>query len=538
MDQISIYILLLVIIVCVGLVFRKSTIPMPLLLVITGMVLSFVPHFPQFTIEPKIVLEIILPLVIYEASALSSWRDFKINLRPIILLSFGHVIFITILIAVIIHALIPEFGWPMAFILGAVVSPPDDVAIIPIAEKMNLPKRIVTILKGEGMFNDATALILYRFALAAVITHEFYLMNAVSEFFLIVIGETLYGLVLGFIIGELRLRFCDTKLQMIVSLTTPFLAYLPAEILGGSGVLATIVTGLVIGQRYLHRLSPEVRLTVRSFWVMIGFLVQSILFLLIGLELRYIVDRISSIPLTNLLLYSFAVILTVIIGRFVWVYPAAYLPRFFSTSLRKKDPYPPWQYPFVISWAGMRGGVSLAAALAVPVLPLTVEGANARDLLIFLVFTVITATLVFQGLTIPWLIKVLGIQSHGLHEKYVDHLAEIKTRLIMTKAALAWLLEYRETVKDDPKLTDEVKFRIKEYRKLRTELRQQLKNHQVESDSHDSEQELREFNFITANIIDIETKELLRLWRENTISLEVRNKLMQQLDFLSKHINP
>ena len=247
MEQIETYIILFGIIVIVGQTFNNSPVPISLLLVITGMLLSLLPTTPDITLDPNIVLNIFLPLLIYQISAFASWRDVKKNLRPIMLLSIGHVIFITILVAVVIHMLIPQFGWPLAFVLGAVISPPDDVAIVSIADKIRMPQRLITILEGEGMFNDATALILFRFALAAVVTHQFSAVRAVSAFFLVIIGETLYGLALGFIIGEIRLRIRNTTLHMMASLLVPFIAYIPAVMLGGCGVLATAVTGFVFG---------------------------------------------------------------------------------------------------------------------------------------------------------------------------------------------------------------------------------------------------------------------------------------------------
>jgi NhaP-type Na+/H+ or K+/H+ antiporter len=247
MDQFEIHIWLLGIVVCVGILGKKLSAPTPLLLVIAGMLLSFVPHFPQIKLHEDLVLNFYLPLLVYESTALISWPEVKLNKRPIALLSIGHVIFITVLVAVTAHALIPELSWPLAFVLGAVVSPPDDVAIFAIADKVTLPKRVLTVLMGEGLLNDACALILFRFSLAAVITHEFYPLQAFYQFIAIIVLETIYGYVLGHLIGQLRLRIHDPMLQIIISVLTPFLAYLPAVRLGGSGVLATVVTGLVIG---------------------------------------------------------------------------------------------------------------------------------------------------------------------------------------------------------------------------------------------------------------------------------------------------
>ena len=244
------YLLLFCIIVLVGQVFRKSKIPLPLLLVMMGMVLSVVPNFPTVQLNPDLVLNVFLPILIYQISAFSSWKDIKKYIRPISLLSIGHVIFITVLVAVIMHTLIPELGWPLAFVLGAVTSPPDDVAIVSIIEKIRIPRSIETILKGEGLFNDAAALMFFKYALAATVTHEFSSMNAMEYFGIILVGETIYGLLLGYVIGEFRLKIKNPHLNIIASFLTPFLAFIPAEKLGGSGILSTAVAGFIIGNYY------------------------------------------------------------------------------------------------------------------------------------------------------------------------------------------------------------------------------------------------------------------------------------------------
>lgn len=535
MSWIETYVVLFIIIFAIAQIFNKSVIPSSLLLVIVGMIVSFVPHFPQVNLNPEVVLDIFLPMLVYEISAYSSWQDLRKNIRPVALLSVGHVLFITILIAVVIHKLIPSLSWPLAFVLGAVISPPDTVAIVSIAEKIHMPKRIVTILEGEGMLNDATALILFRFALAAAIMHQFSLAHAISSFIVVIIGETAYGLILGFLIAEIRLRIRNPMLHVIASLLTPFLAYLPAVKLGGSGVLATVVVGFVIGHIYAPRFTPEFRLISRAVWPALAFSIQSILFLLVGLDMRFILQNISSIPLSSLFIYSAAIIATVIVGRFIWVYGGISVVRFLFPSIRKKEPYPPWQATFIVGWSGMRGSISLAAALAVPILPAMIDGANARDLLIFLVFCVIAATLLLQGLTLPWLLRVLGVKRFGDREKYCEHIDELKARKKMLRVALRWLSEYKEQIKDNERLLHEVKLRIKEYRMLRSQLKEIIANHN-DIDHHDEVAESTHAAFVLAQIIEVERAELLRLWHEEEISTSIRNTLQERLDHRSKHL--
>jgi len=534
MDQFITYISLFGIIVSIGQLFNRSTIPIPLLLVITGMLLSLLPGLPVVTLQPDLVLHIFLPLLVYEASIFFSWKDVRRHLRPIALLSVGHVIFITILVAVAIHALIPALGWPLAFVLGAVISPPDDVAIIGIAEKIRMPAKIVTILEGEGLLNDATALLLFRFALAAVLTHQFLIIQAISMFFAVIVGEITYGLLLGYVMGKIRLKLSNPILQIISSLLTPFVAYIPAEKLGGCGVLATVVTGFVISHRYATRFTPEFRLINNAVWPTVAFAIQSLLFLLVGLNLHWVLSRISNIPMSSLFLYGSTIVAVVIIGRFVWVYGAvAFLPRFLFPAIRKKDPYPPWQYPFVTSWAGMRGAISLAAALAVPLLPFSIDGINPRDLLIFLVFCVITATLVIQGLTLPWLLEVLGINHEGKREQCDEHMSELEARMILVNTTLQWLHAYQKQKKHNKKILADVGFYIEKYTMQKEKLEERIKNRHQQMDE---QAEIEEEFFLSSKLIEVERVTLLNLWQEEKINLAIRNKLQDRLDHRSRHL--
>ena len=535
MEQTVIFVALFCVIVGIGQLFNQLAIPLPLLLVITGMCLSIVPGFESVTINPNIVLNIFLPLMVYQISGFASWKDFKTNIRSITLLSVGHVIFITIIVAMVINALIPQLGWPLALVIGAIVSPPDDVAIVAIAEKIRMPERVITILEGEGMLNDATALTIFRFALAAFLTHQFAPFHAVSAFFLDIVGETMYGILIGYIIGELRLRIKTSPLHVLASLITPFLAYIPAAWLGGCGIIATVAAGFVIGHIYATRFTPGFRLISRAMWPSITYGLQSILFLLMGIDMMSIMRRVSIIPLKSLLIYSSAIILTVIIGRFIWVYCAnIYIPRLFS-SVRKRDPHIPWQFPFLVSWAGMRGSISLAAALAVPFLPSFVSGANTRDLLIFLVYSVIIATLLLQGLALPWLLKAIGLQKIAACEQYNEHIAELIAKKKMAKAALHWLTETKKQIKDNPNLYEEVKFWMTHYKRQKSKFHERIKDHH-KNFNHDEEAEIAEDTSLLLALIEVEKNELMDLWRKEEINMNVRNKLLDQLDHSAKNL--
>lgn len=523
METLITYVFLFSIIVILGQIFQKSTIPLALILVISGMILSFIPFIPEIQLNSDTVLNIFLPLMIYQISSSSEWRDIKKQILPIASLSIGHVMFITLTVAIVIHTLIPQMGWPLSFVLGAILSPPDDVAIVSIGEKMRIPERLFVILKGEGMFNDAAALILFRFALAAAVTHTFSVVHALSAFFLVIIGETLYGFILGNLLGKMRQKITNTTLHMIAAVVTPFLAYIPAVLLGGTGVLATAIVGFLIGNQYSLRFTPEYRLISIGTWPMIAFAIEGLIFLLVGLDLRTILMHISVIHFNTLFLYVSSIIATVIAGRFIWVYSSVW---FFSK--RKKD-YPSFKDAFLISWSGMRGGISLAAALAIPTLYFKVEGVDLRDLMIFLVLCIIIVTLILQGLSLPYVIKKFGFDRIGQAEKYHEHLSELHARTRMIKAAFEWLRKYKHEVKEDKKLLQDVNFYLNEYQTILKKYQDRISEHAVKK-QHDEKVEASDSISLLLQIIKIEQKELLQLWREEKINMRTRNRLLSQLD--------
>lgn len=535
MDQIGIGILLLGIITFVGIVFQKSSIPISLLLVLIGMGLSVIPPFPHVYLNPDLVLELFLPLLIYQVSGETSLRDVFKHMQPILLLSIGHVVFITVLVAIAVHYLFPDISWPLACALGAVVSPPDDVAIASIAAKVHLPKRIITILKGEGMFNDATSLTLFRLSLAAVMTHQFIMFDAVTHFVAVVASEILYGIALTYLMGELRIKINDPISQILISILTPFLAYIPVVKLGGSGVIATVVCGLLMGHFYMERFTPEVRLTIRTIWSTLGYITQSVLFLLVGLELPYILQRFPADTSTNIFLSSILIVLIVIAGRFIWVWCSTYITNFQSLK-NEKNTSPRWQELVIISWSGMRGGISLAAALAVPSLPLISGDIDPRDLVILFVFAVIIATLLLQGLTLPWLLKVLGITQYGKREQLDQQMGEVLAQIELNKAVLHWLDEFKELSKNNQKLDEEIKFRIHLYGEYKTQLEEDLKtrqNLQIEPQNITPNNTI----LLSLKILEVERRELMRLWHEKKINHEVKTKLLRKLDLRARNLS-
>ena len=362
---IQILVLLLAVVAAVAVVAARLKIPPAILLVLAGVILALIPGLPTVELAPELVLLLVLPPVIYSSAVAMSWREFRFNLRPISLLAVGCVVFTTVAVAAATHWLL-GLAWPVGFVLGAIVSPPDAVAPLSIARRMELPRRILVILEGEGLANDATALILYRFAVAAVSAGAFSFTHAVGMFAAIVAGEILWGIGVGWLMLRLRRWVHDPRIEITLSILTPFLAYWPPEHLGGSGVLATVTAGLYISWNGLRLISAATRLQGIFFWDFLIYLIEGMVFLITGLQARTLIARIGHDSIPELAISAAIVSAVVIVARFVWVYPAAYLPRWLFPPIKRRDPSPPWQWPFVLAFTGVRGIVSLAAALAIP----------------------------------------------------------------------------------------------------------------------------------------------------------------------------
>jgi CPA1 family monovalent cation:H+ antiporter len=371
-----------------------------------------------------------LPPILTSAAWYTSWRDFRFNLRPILLLAIGLVLVTTSAVAVVAHIAI-GLEWSTAFVLGAIVSPPDAVAATAITQRLSVPRRIVTILEGESLINDATGLVAYRFAVAAVVTGMFSFWEASLRFFVMVIGGVLVGLAIGWLVVKIHSLMDDSLVEITSTILMGFVAYILAERLGASGVLAVVTLGLYHRRKSPEVLSPRTRIQTIAVWDIIIFLLNGLIFILIGLQLSSILAEISGYSVATLIWYAVLVSAVIIGVRLVWVFPAAYIPRLLSRQLRDRDPYPSWQFLLLLGWTGMRGIVSLAAALA---LPLTTNNGTEfphRDLILFLTFCVILVTLVLQGLTLPTLIRWLKIVEDGNIER-----EEMEGRLRATEAAL------------------------------------------------------------------------------------------------------
>ena len=488
-----------------------------IMLVVAGISMALIPGLPDIQLAPEVVLLVFLPPLIYSAGVAMSWREFRFNLRPIGLLAFGCVVFTTCAVAAVAHYLL-KFDWATGFVLGAIIAPPDVVAPLAIARRLGLPRRLVVVLEGEGLANDATALILYRFAVAAVVSGTFSLEKAAGTFGLIVVGEIVYGIGVGWLSLRLRQWAREPRVEITLSLMTPYLAFWVPEHLGGSGVLATVACGLYVSWNGPLLISSATRLQGIFFWDLLVYLIEGLVFLLTGLQARALIQNASEFPFVDLLEATAWTTLVVIAARFVWVFPATYIPRWVSPGLRKRDPSPPWQSPFLLSFTGVRGVVSLAAALA---LPYTLDNGQLfphRSLILLVVFGVIIVTLVGQGLMLPSVVRWLGLSRLGTEE----HLAEIKAELSARTTALDEISRRLDTVVAERELPQDVINLLRTRNLSRTQV--------VPADLEDALAQMRLSASVKKELIDAERAFVYQLLRDGKITDEARRRIEYELD--------
>ena len=389
---------------------RRYDVSAPLTLVVAGLAASTIPGFKDIELEPELVLYVLLPPLLWSAGLESSYVGLRKNLRPIGLLAVGLPLATTFAVAFVAYKTVPELTVAAALTLGAIVAPPDAVSATAIGRRLGLPRRIMTLLGGESLLNDATALTAYKVALAAAIGTAASWGSAVGTFALTAVGGAAIGAALGAVIAFVRSRLDDPLVESAVGLVAPFIIYLAAEEAHGSGVLAVVVAALILGQRSFHA-GYATRLQDFAVWKAIQLVLESFAFLMIGLQLPTVVGKLAGISASVIAISSAAVFATVIVIRIVWVYLFAYLPRLLSAGIREREPAPTPAQVFVLAWAGMRGVVSLAAAFAVPMTTLSGAPFPGRPHVVFLTFVVVIGTLLLHGLTLPWLIRRLGVQG-------------------------------------------------------------------------------------------------------------------------------
>ncbi|MBS0641985.1 MAG: Na+/H+ antiporter [Proteobacteria bacterium] len=378
-------------------------VPLAVVLVLGGMALAFVPGLPTIELEPQLALALFLPPLLQMSAYRTDWPGFRSSLRPILLLALGAVLFTTLVVAATARLLLPELPWAAAIALGAIVAPPDAVAATSVLRNFNIPKRLVTVLEGESLLNDASSLVLFRFAVAAAATGTTSLGWASVQFVVAAAG----GVAVGWLVGRAAMwvfsHLEDTLLDILVALLAGFAAYIAAERLHVSGVLAAVACGLVLGRQQHAEFSARTRVEAAAVTDFFEFVLTALVFVLIGLQLRGILLRLEDHNAWQLAGLAVAVSAALVLSRFAWVYPVTWVPRALSRTVRERDPMPPWSHAAVVSWAGMRGVVSMAAAMALP------EGFPERDTLVFLAFCAIFTTLILQGTTLGPLIRWLGV---------------------------------------------------------------------------------------------------------------------------------
>ncbi len=508
---------LLVAIAGLGALARRLSIPYPIVLVVGGALFGFIPGLPAVKLDPSVVLVVFLPILVYSSAFYANLGDIRASLRGITLSSVGLVLVTMTVVAFVAHAL-AGLPWAAAFALGAVISPTDPLAAGLIMRSLNVPRPLVSAAEGEGLFNDATALVAFRVAVTAVVTGTFSLAHATVALVADAAGGVAIGLAVGWVIAEIRKRTPDPQVSITISLVSGYAAFVPATAVGASGVLAAVTTGIYMGVRGPSIIPARVRLQGNATWDILDFTINSALFVLVGLELRTIVESLSGYSMGTLLGWALAIAGVTVLTRVVWFFTVPYAIRALDRRPSQRGRRVPARNRFLLGWIGMRGAVSLAAALS---LPLTVEGGAPfpdRDLILFLTFAVIFVTLVVQGLSLPAVISRLHISDDGAAES-----EEIKARLVATKAALAQIdaLAQEDWTRDD---TMERMRNAYEYRKRRLSARAG----KIEDDGY--EDRSLAYQQAVQMVLGAQRDALVELRREGTISNETMNRVIRELD--------
>ena len=510
--------LLMVAVAGLSILARPLGVPYPILLVLGGLLLGFVPGLPVVRLPPELVLVLFLPPLLYVAAFFSSLRDLRADLRAISLTAVGLVLATMSAVAVTAHALVDGLSWGAAFTLGAIVSPTDALAATAVARRLGVPRRLVTVLEGESLINDATALVAYRIAVATAVGGSFVVWEAGLRFVAGVAGGVAVGLIVGWLVAVIRRRLEDPPAEIVLSVVTGYAAYLPAERLGVSAVLAAVTAGLFIGWRAPELASPTTRLLAFSFWEILVYLLNAVLFILVGLQLRPILDQVSGRSAATLLGLAALISAVVIAARFAWGFTIPYLIRALDRRPSQVARRVGARQRLISGWSGMRGAVSLAAALALPLETDSGQPFPERDLIIFVTFGVIFTTLVVQGLTLPALIRRLGVHDDGGEER-----EELQARLGAADAALARLEELagEEWTRED---TVERLRGLYQFRRRRLKARAGI----LEDDG--SEDRSLAYQRLVRELLEAQRRAIIRLRNQGVISDGVMHRVERELD--------
>jgi CPA1 family monovalent cation:H+ antiporter len=488
-----------------------------ILLLLAGIALAFIPGLPSVTLEPELVLMLLLPPLLYNSGVSMSWRGFCSNLRPILLLAIGCVLFTTAIVAVAVHYTL-GLSWPVGFLLGAIISPPDAVAPIALLRRMRLPHRLVEILEGESLVNDATALVTFSFALNAAIAGTFSLTDATIHFAVGTTGELAYGIFVGW--GMLRLRHLahDPRAEVLLALATPFIAFWPPHQLGSSGVIACVAAGLYVSWNGRKLIRPDTRLQGFFIWDLVTWTAEALVFLLTGLQARAIAQDLSTAEWITFIEAGVLVTITIVVVRFIWVFSGTYLPRYLVPALRAHDPAPDWRLPFMVGFTGLRGVVSLAAALSIP---LAIDGQPFpdRDLVLFITFFVIVATLVGFGSVLAKVALAIGLGTAGLGEARKAKRDERAARLKGIRAALKGLQQI-EAEGASPVPVAALRRRQTDRLELMTST----------ADETTTDDPATEAALLQQRLVAAERITITQLYEQNRITDEARRRIERELD--------
>ncbi|QJX46966.1 Na+/H+ antiporter [Hymenobacter taeanensis] len=502
---------------------QKLRMSYPIFLVLAGLALSFVPGLPRIVIDPDLIFLIFLPPLLYQAAWETSWQDFWRWKRPIMLLAFGLVFFTSTIVAYISRAMIPGFTLPLGFLLGGIISPPDAVAATSVLKGVKVPRRVTSILEGESLINDASSLIVFRFALAAVLSGAFSLHQAATSFVLVSSMGLVVGLVVAYGFYLIHRYFPTTpSINTVLTFVAPYVMYLLAEEFHFSGVLAVVSGGLLLSHLSHRVFDANTRLQANSVWASVGFVLNGLVFILIGLELPVAVEGLGSYSLRQAITYGLIISVVIILIRLLWMYPAAFVPRWLSHHIRTQETSPGWQGPFVIGWAGMRGVVSLASALSVPLLLTNGQAFPQRNLILFITFVVILITLVFQGLTLPTIIRLLGISE--AEERMPTDAQEAGIRLRLRQVALTHMHQHYVSDMQENELIKALQQRMQAEAQRTGNLLEAL-------DYDDTKrQALQRYHQVLLDVLRVQREELFVLRHEDVFEEEMLRHQEAQLD--------
>jgi monovalent cation/hydrogen antiporter len=512
---------LIIIILMVVMLGEKIKISYPIFLVIAGLALSFIPGIPSIKIESDLIFLIFLPPLLYEAAWNTSWKDFWRWRRIISIFAFGLVILTSGIVAFASNAMIPDFTLSLGFLLGGIISPPDAVAATSVLKGIKVPKRVIAILEGESLVNDASSLIVFRFALAAVISGTFVFHEAAFNFVLVTVMGIAVGIVVAMIIYAIH-RWLPTSPNIDTALTliAPYLMYLGAEQFHVSGVMAVVSGGLFISYRSHKIFSHTTRLQTTSMWTTVSFILNGFVFLLIGLELTNIVDGLTDYSIGEALGYALVISLVIIVTRIGFTLLSSAFTVWVSKYIKTADSRPGWRGPLIVGWAGMRGVVSLASALSIPLLLDNGQEFPQRNLILFITFVAILVTLVIQGLTLPLVIKLVNYEDPDHQRPELEQESEIKAKL--SRLALKALDEQHKEVFEKNQLVQDLKVQIKKILQVKEEI--------LSRQHSDDHRNVREYINVYIDLIELQRNELHKLRNNPAYDHDVIRNLEAQMD--------